>query len=99
LAQAAARVRATIKITGRVKDASNKGVENVVVVLISPRGTVLAATTDADGKYSFKVPPSQRNYRLVPSKEGYSFEPFDKGVLAFSDDLKEIDFVGKGPMP
>ena len=99
LAQATARVRATIKITGRVKDASNKGIENVVVVLISPRGTVLAATTDADGKYSFNVSPSQRNYRLVPSKEGYNFEPFDKGVLAFSDDLKEIDFVGKGPTP
>ena len=69
LAQAAARLRTTIKITGRVKDADNKGIPNVVVVLISPRGTVLVATTDADGKYSFSISPSQRNYRLVPSKD------------------------------
>jgi len=99
MAQAAARLRATIKITGRIADANNKGIENVVVVLISPRGTVLVATTDANGKYSFSVSPSQRNYRIVPSKEGYSFDPVDKTILAFSEDLKEIDFIAASRTP
>src|SRR5882724_1801172 len=93
LAQAAARLRATVKISGRVKDADNKGIPNVVVVLISPRGTVLVATTDEEGNYSFSISPSQRNYRLLPSKEGLSFDPVDRAVVAFSEDLKGIDFV------
>ena len=93
LAQAASRLRATIKITGRVKDANDKGISNVVVVLISPRGTVLVATTDAEGNYSFSISPSQRNYRLVPSRDDLRFEPVDRAVLAFTDDLKGIDFV------
>ncbi len=93
LAQATARKRATINITGRVTDSDHKGIENVVIVLISPRGTVLVATTDAEGNYSFKIAPSQRNYRLVPSKEGLRFDPVDKSVVAFTDDLKSVDFV------
>lgn len=93
LAQAASRLRATIKITGRVKDADDKGISNVVVVLISPKGTVLVATTDADGNYSFSISPSQRNYRLVPSKEDLRFDPMDRAVVAFTEDLKGIDFV------
>ncbi|HEY6122089.1 MAG TPA: TPM domain-containing protein [Pyrinomonadaceae bacterium] len=93
LAQAASRLRATIKITGRVKDANDKGMSNVVVVLISPRGTVLVATTDAEGNYSFSISPSQRNYRLVPSRDDLRFEPVDRAVVAFTEDLKGIDFV------
>jgi outer membrane biosynthesis protein TonB len=95
MAKAASRVRSIVKITGRVVDADNKGIASVVVILISPRGTVLAATTDADGNYSFNVSPSQRNYRLVPSKEGYQFDPVDRAVVAFLEDLKEIVFVGR----
>lgn len=93
MAQAAARIRANVRITGRVKDANNQGIANVVVILISPRGTVLVSTTDDSGNYSFNVSPSQRNYRLVPSKEGYQFEPVDRAIVAFGEDLKEIDFV------
>jgi hypothetical protein len=99
LAEAAARIRANVKITGRVKDANNKGISNVVVILISPRGTVLVSTTDDQGNFSFNVSPSQRNYRLVPSKEGYQFDPVDRAIVAFSEDLKEIDFVGASRSP
>jgi tetratricopeptide (TPR) repeat protein/uncharacterized membrane protein YgcG len=94
IAQVAARIRANVKITGRVKDSNSRGIANVVVILVSPRGTVLAATTDEQGNYSFNVSPSQRNYRLVPSKEGYQFEPVDRAIIAFEDDLKEVDFIG-----
>ena len=67
----AARMKANIKITGRVKDANNNGIANVVVVLISPKGSVLAATTDAEGRYSFIVSRSRLSYRVIPSKDGF----------------------------
>ncbi len=91
----AAALRSTIKIGGRIKDASNNGIPNVVVVLIGPRGTVLASTTDAEGSYSFVVSRSQRGYRVIPSKDGVTFEPLDKVLVGLSDDQKELDFVGK----
>ena len=84
----------TVKITGRVKDASNNGMANVVVVLISPRGTVLASTTDAEGNYSFAVSPWQHGYRIIPSRDGFTFEPVDKVLPSLSDDQKDVDFVG-----
>ncbi|HET6889993.1 MAG TPA: tetratricopeptide repeat protein, partial [Pyrinomonadaceae bacterium] len=83
----------TVKITGKVRDADNAAVSSVVVVLISPRGTVLATTTDSAGKYSFVIPPSLQNYRIIPSKDGYSFTPMDKVLAGFTEDQKDIDFV------
>jgi len=89
-------VRATITITGRVKDASGNAIANVVVVLISPQGSVLASTTDEQGNFSFTVAPSSstRSYRIIPSKEGLSFEPLDRVLPVASDDQKELNFVG-----
>ena len=88
--------RSTVSITGRVKDANGNAIANVVVVLISPQGTVLASTTDEQGKYSFTVVPSSsaHSYRLIPSKDGFSFEPVDKVLPVVSEDQKELDFVG-----
>ena len=73
------------------------GIANVAVVLISPSGTVLAATTDNEGNYSFKVAPSQKTYRILPSKEGYTFTPIDRTLPTLFEDLKAIDFVGSKP--
>ena len=94
LRAAAARTRSTVKITGRVRDANKNGLGNVVVVLISPSGTVLASTTDSEGSFSFVVAISQRTYRLIPSRDGYTFDPLDKVLVSLSDDQKDIDFVG-----
>jgi tetratricopeptide (TPR) repeat protein len=94
LKAAASRLRANIKITGRVLDSSGSGIGNVTVVLISPSGSVLASTTDNDGKYSFTVTPSQKTYRLIPSKDGYTFGPVDKAFVGLIDDQRGIDFVG-----
>ncbi len=90
---ASARLRSNIKITGRVFDSSQKGLANVVVVLISPSGSVIASTTDREGNYSFTVLPSQKTYRLIPSKEGYTFTPVDKTLAGLLYDQKDIDFV------
>ena len=61
--------RTTVKLTGTLRDATNAAISNAVVVLISPRGTVLATTTDTDGNYSFIVSPSSQSYRIIPSKD------------------------------
>jgi tetratricopeptide (TPR) repeat protein len=97
LRNAASRLRSTIKITGRILDANKTGIANVTIVLVSPSGNVLAATTNNDGKYSFTVAPSQKGYRLIPSKEGYSFTPVDRTLAALIDDESNIDFVAAKP--
>jgi tetratricopeptide (TPR) repeat protein/uncharacterized membrane protein YgcG len=86
----------TVVISGRVKDSSGNPLENIVVVLISPQGTVLASTTDEQGNYSFTVAASTatRAYRIIPSKDGLAFEPVDKVLPIMGDDVKELDFVG-----
>lgn len=99
LKAASARLRSVVKITGRALDANNNGISNVVVVLISPSGSVLASTTDADGVYSFTVAASERTYRLIPSKDGYSFSPLDRTFPGLFDDQKAIDFIGTTSRP
>jgi tetratricopeptide (TPR) repeat protein len=85
---------ATVKIAGRVKDSSNNPMANVVVVLISPQGTVLASTTDDEGNFSFTVASSTHSYRLIPSKDGFTFGPIDRTLSSVSEDQKQLDFLG-----
>ena len=94
LKSASSRLRSNIKITGRIVDENQIGLSNVVVVLISPSGSVIAATTDNEGSYTFTVAPSQKSYRVIPSKEGYAFTPIDRAFASLFDDQKQIDFTG-----
>jgi uncharacterized membrane protein YgcG/tetratricopeptide (TPR) repeat protein len=92
---ASTRLRSTIKITGRVLDASRVGISNVVLVLITPTGAIISSTTDNDGNYSFTVAlPSQKTYRIIPSKDGFAFTPIEKTFAGLFDDQRDIDFVG-----
>ena len=91
---AASRLRSIIKISGRVVDVNRSGIANVVVVLISPSGSVIAATTDTNGNYSFTVAASQKSFRLIPSKDGFIFTPVDRTFAGLFDDQKDIEFVG-----
>jgi hypothetical protein len=63
-------------------------------VLISPSGSVIAATTDTNGNYSFTVAASQKSFRLIPSKDGFIFTPVDRTFAGLFDDQKDIEFVG-----
>ena len=91
----AERARSSVKITGRVVDSSKVGIPNVTIVMVSPTGMVLTATTDSEGNYEFMVAsPSQKTYRLIPSKDGYSFTPVDKTFPGLLDDQRDIEFVG-----
>jgi hypothetical protein len=94
LRASASRVRTNLKITGRVLDADKNGLANVVLVLISPSGSVIASTTDTQGNYSFTVMRSQKTYRIIPSKDGYTFAPIDRAFTGLVDDQKEIEFIG-----
>ena len=85
---------ATFTVSGNVKDAANNVLANVVVLLISSQGTVLTTTTDDLGNYSFTVAPSDHGFRIIPSRDGFTFEPVDKLLPAVSGDLKDLNFVG-----
>ncbi len=87
------RVVTSVKVIGKVTDASGAGIANVVMVLISPRGTVLSSTTDVEGNYSFVVTAAP-GYRLIPSKEGFTFAPVDKVLTGMMEEQKVVDFVG-----
>jgi hypothetical protein len=43
------------------------------------------------------VAPSEKTYRVIPSKDGYSFTPLDKAFPALIEDQKAVDFVGTRP--
>jgi tetratricopeptide (TPR) repeat protein len=92
-----ARSRTTVKITGQMKDAGNNPIGNVVVVLISAQGAVLTSTTDSEGNYSFTVAPSEQGYRLIPSKDGFTFQPLDRVLIGATNDWKRMDFTGTHP--
>ena len=93
LRSAASRLLTNIRITGSIVGPDKAPLANVTVVLISPSGSVLAATTDSEGRYSFTVAPSQKPYRIIPSKDGYSFAPLDRTFAALIDDQRDVDFV------
>jgi tetratricopeptide (TPR) repeat protein len=84
----------TVTITGQMRDTANNPISNVVVVLISAQGAVLTATTDNQGNYSFTVAPSEQGYRVIPSRDGFTFEPIDRVLTGVTNDWKRMDFKG-----
>jgi uncharacterized membrane protein YgcG/tetratricopeptide (TPR) repeat protein len=84
---------ATFTVSGNVKDAANNVLPNVVVLLISSQGTVLTTTTDDQGNYSFTVAPSDHGFRIIPSRDGFTFEPVDKVLSRVSGEVKDLNFV------
>ncbi len=90
-------VRTTITLTGHVNDAAGAPIADAVVVLISPQGTVLASTTDDQGKFSFTVVSSTpaRSYRIIPSKDGLAFDPLDRLLPVSNDDVKDMNFLAR----
>ena len=92
---ATTRVRSTVRLSGRVLDSNKVGMSSVVLMLVTPTGNVMTSTTDNDGNYMFTVAsPSQRTYRIIPSKDGYVFTPIDKTFAGLFDNLRDIDFIG-----
>jgi len=90
---------ATLAVSGFIRDANDAALANVVVVLISSQGTVLTTNTDERGAYSFTVAPSEAGYRIIPSRDGFSFEPIDKVLSALSADVRDANFVAVARKP
>ncbi len=88
-----AKSPATLTVSGTIRDANDAALANVVVVLISSQGTVLTTNTDDRGVYSFTVAPSDSGYRIIPSRNGFSFDPGDKVLTAVIGDVKDANFV------
>ncbi len=94
--------RQTIKITGKVSDATNG--DPVIGANIIVEGTTYGTTTDADGKFSIEVPSNQSI--LVVSFIGYNPERVVLGGQNTVDvklvpDIKSLDevvVVGYGTM-
>jgi len=100
IAERTAKPRTTITVSGQVRDSSNSPITNVVVVLISSQGAVLTSTTDNAGNYSFTLAPSEHGYRIIPSRDGFTFEPVDRILRGVSADQKRMDFAGsRRPAP
>jgi hypothetical protein len=72
----------------------NKDLEEPVLI------NIVQSTTDLPaGNYSFTAAPSQKTYRVIPSKDGFSFTPVDKTFLGLIDDQKGIDFTASAAKP
>ncbi len=81
-----------VTIKGRVLDSNGNALANAVVVLISPQGTVITSTTNEQGNFSFTVASSTLSYRLIPSKDGFTFDPVDRLLPGVVEDKEELNF-------
>jgi len=81
---------ANYTISGRVSDASNAGVEGVVIALTgSQAGT---ATTVTDGSFSFTV-PGDGNYTITPTGTDYAFAPLNFTFNSLSQNQNAVNFT------
>ncbi|MDQ3814311.1 MAG: carboxypeptidase regulatory-like domain-containing protein [Armatimonadota bacterium] len=78
-------------VSGRVLNAGNNGVSGVNILRSTSSGAnVVAATTDANGAYSFIVPAG--TYRLTPSLSGRGFTPAFRDVTVTNANVTGQDF-------
>ena len=79
----------TIKIEGRVRDASSKcGLENVSV-----SNGEHVVRTDADGRYALQVSPDAHRFVFVTVPDGYRpGEDFYRSTVDWTDDRNGVDF-------
>jgi hypothetical protein len=85
------RASVTYSISGKMKDYSGNGIQNVNVIISGgSQGTV---STGADGSYSFNNLDAAKSYTITPTKQGYTFVPSLKTFDNLSKNETQ-DFVG-----
>ncbi len=92
--------RQTYPVGGVVtNNANNLPVQNANVTLrrISDNAVVGAATTGANGSYTFANVPAGINYGVSSSSTGFSFTPLSVNVPNLSAPLSNINFRGYAP--
>ena len=69
---------------------SGDGMEGVTITLEGDASST--ATTDAEGEYSFHD-LAYGNYRVTPSKSGYTFDPVSRLVMISGSDVADVRFA------
>jgi len=82
----------TYIISGRVTDASGRGIPGVTVWAGFPRNT----TTDANGNYTFTGLPAG-TYTITPEKDPYVFSPESRAVTV-PPSATSVNFTGQVPI-
>ena len=85
-------VRDTVTVSGNVRERvllNYFGVEGVTITFSGGEGT---ATTNAAGNYSKEVPVGWTG-SVVPSKNGYTFDPTSVQVAGITEDMSDTDFA------
>jgi plastocyanin len=78
-------------ITGSILDSMGNTMSNVSVLIT---GDVASSITTSDvGMYTFINLPDKGNFKVIPEKEGYKFEPQSRSVNNLTSDLTDINFV------
>ena len=80
-------------ISGRVTTGTGAALPDVTVALTNATLS-LTTTTASDGTYSFSNLPTLANYKVKPSKTGYTFNPSDIVLYNLSSNQPDTNFVG-----
>jgi TonB-linked SusC/RagA family outer membrane protein len=99
--RAFAQPTADVTVTGTVLDEKGEGMPGVTIVL---KGTTLGTSTDAEGKFSLRIPDGTAAPTLVVSSVGYVKQELpvgDRTTLSIrlapnTQDLNEVVVVGYG---
>ncbi|MCE5250149.1 carboxypeptidase regulatory-like domain-containing protein, partial [bacterium] len=82
----------TYTVSGTVRDSKGTAISDVTVRL-SGSGKTVDATTDANGKYSFKS-IQNGSYTITPIMTGFTFNPQQSSVTVSGADKGGVDFTG-----
>lgn len=88
---------AAVSITGRVKAANGAGIRNVVVTLMSPKGSTNIARSSSFGYYRFDEVPSCETYIVSVVSKRFIFAQASITIGVF-DEITGLDFIAD-PLP
>ena len=83
---------AAVTVSGRVTDATGRGIRNAFVTILDSSGMSRTAVTNAFGYYSFSNMTAGSLYALVVSSKRHTFASGTR-VVTVLDDLADVDFV------
>lgn len=77
----------TWNVAGSVLDSANRGVPDVLIKVVNKETNVQthSTRTDADGRFTVKVPTNDLGYRVTPSKYPYAICPGYQDIRGNAD--------------
>ncbi len=80
-----------VSVSGRVVTPSGLAIRNVIVKMTDENGSVVTATTNSFGLYSFENITPGKTYTLSAASKRYRFAP---KVVSINSNLTDVDFAG-----